>query len=273
MGIKTILSLEEINSALKNKICFKTIKESSFGATDTVYFCDDEYVLKIYENSSINQINNEILLHERLSDLDISKLAFNEIFYIKNKPSLVFIKSKGKVLDKVLNIHLEQIAVFLKNFHNKSKNINIKNEDIFSKNYLQNSIKETKNKSFQEIFDSLDNLNLKNDGLIHGDLFIDNAIFLDDKLNAVIDFNEVCIGDYFFDLAVVVVSWCSFEKYDEFKKQAQYFLNVYDSSIKVEDLKEYMIYACLYFSVFRELSNRNYDDLMNKISFLKGNMS
>ena len=271
MGIKTTLSLDEINDALQGVISFKNISASTHGATDTVYFCDDKYVLKIYEQSSINQINNEILIHENLLNLKISKLAFNEIFYIKNKPSLIFKKSVGTVLNNIKEAHLKQIALFLKEFHNASKDIKISNENIFSKEYLHQKIKDSKDNRFLEIFDSL-NIEFKSDGLIHGDLFVDNAIFNNDNLEAVIDFNEVCIGDYIFDLAVVIISWCSFEK-NSFKSQSQYFLDNYNENINLEDLKDYMIYACLYYAVFREISNRDYEDLMNKISFLKGSLS
>ena len=68
-------------------------------------------------------------------------------------------------------------------------------------------------------------INLNNDGIIHGDLFVDNAIFKDDKLTCVFDFSDSCNGDFLFDLAVVALSWCK-----DFI-QVKQLLKAYDESI------------------------------------------
>jgi homoserine kinase type II len=46
-------------------------------------------------------------------------------------------------------------------------------------------------------------------GLIHGDLFCDNALFDDGQLTGIIDFYNACDGAFIFDLAVTVNDWCS----------------------------------------------------------------
>jgi homoserine kinase type II len=45
-------------------------------------------------------------------------------------------------------------------------------------------------------------------GPIHADLFPDNALFVDDELQGVIDFYHSCDAPFIFDLAVMLNAWC-----------------------------------------------------------------
>lgn len=267
MGVKTKLNLQEVNDALKGDIAFKSLIPTSFGARDTVYICDDEYILKLYELSTIESIKQEIKLYEELKSLKISKLYKEKIYTIKNKPCLLFEKSNGEVLKEIKDKHLKQIAIFLKEFHKISKNIKSENQNIYSKENLKKLIKNSKNKDFLDKFNSI-NIDFEDNGLIHGDLFIDNAIFKNDDLSAIIDFNEACRGDFVFDLAVVVMSWCKFDK-ENFFKNLDVLLLTYDDNLDKEKLIKATKYACLYYSVTRSFENRDYSELMKKYKFLE----
>jgi homoserine kinase type II len=217
--------------------------ESKNGATDTVYFLDDKYVLKIFENSTKESVDNELKLLKLCKVLKISQVI-QKIFYIQNKPTLIYKKSEGINLKVSTKNSIVQIAKFIKQFHIITKNKTNSNIQLFDKNRLKDMILTTKNKKFLDIFNSID-IEFQNDGIIHGDIFLDNCSFKNDKLQCVYDFADACVGDFVFDLAVIAQSWC---KNDD---DVLLLLNSYGYGKGVQRFKNYMKYALLYYSVNR----------------------
>lgn len=66
-------------------------------------------------------------------------------------------------------------------------------------------------------------------GLIHADLFRDNALFEGDRLTGIIDFYYACTDSLLFDVAVTVNDWCSDSTGALVKERAQALLDGYQS--------------------------------------------
>lgn len=256
MGVKTKISKKEINRFFKTK----SMKKTKNGVSDTVYILNKKYVLKVFENSSEKNIQNEIELLHLCKDLKVARLK-NDLFYIKNKPSLIYKRSKGKSLKKAHRFAIKQMGEFLREFHSLTKGKTNTNKKLFEKKSLKKLILKTKKKSFLKEFESID-IKLKKDGIIHGDLFLDNVSFKNGKLSCVYDFSEACTGDFLFDLAVVALTWC------ESKKDLKLLLKSYGSDLKIKDIKSYIKYVLLYYSVTRYLDKRDYKDLYERFSRL-----
>jgi homoserine kinase type II len=51
-------------------------------------------------------------------------------------------------------------------------------------------------------------------GLVHGDLFLDNVLWVGDRVSAVLDWEMSCVDALAYDLAVMVNAWCYGERFD-----------------------------------------------------------
>ena len=256
MGVKRVITLND----LKPYIDVQKIVPTIDGISDTVFILDDKYILKIFETATKKEIENELELIFFCDDLEVSKVIGN-IFTIQNKFALIYEKAKGESLKKVSKNHILEIGTFLKKFHKITKNKISTNQQLFLKDELFKLIEKTNHKPFFELFNKID-IKFKNDGIIHGDLFLDNATFLENKLSCVFDFIQSCNGDFLFDLAVVAISWCAT------KEEILYLLESYDgNNISYERFLPYFKYALLYYSVTRFLEKKDFSNLWQKITF------
>ena len=255
MGVKRQIIIDD----LKPYIDVKNITPTIDGISDTVFIVDDKYILKIFELATKKEIENELELISFCTHLKVSKVI-GDIFTIQDKYALIYEKAKGKSLKEVSKNDILQIGTFLKEFHKITKDKTSTNQQLFIKDELFKLIIKTNHKPFFELFDKID-IELKNDGIIHGDLFLDNATFFEGKLSCVFDFIQSCNGDFLFDLAVVAISWCST------KKEILYLLESYEANISYERFLPYFKYAILYYSVTRFLEEKDFSDLWKKITF------
>jgi len=261
MGIKLSINHSDLPKKYQN---YKLIPTSD-GNVATVYLLDNIYVLKIFEIESYDfSIYNEKLILSTLKELSVPKVV--DQFTIKGHQAVVYTQILGECIKNATNEHLKEIGSFLKIFHTKSKNIPIIPSNRYKKDQLKEMLEVKRDKTLQNLFDNI-NIELKNEGIIHGDLFLDNCKFKENKLNGVFDFADSTKGDFHFDLAVIVVGWC-FEDDILNEEKVKTLLNSYGSNIDMFTFKNYIRYALLYYATMRFNDKRNYQILLKQFDRL-----
>jgi homoserine kinase type II len=51
-------------------------------------------------------------------------------------------------------------------------------------------------------------------GLVHGDLFLDNVLWVGERISALLDWEMSCVDAFAYDLAVMVNAWCYGERFE-----------------------------------------------------------
>ena len=281
MGVLTKLSLKKINSLAKNyNMEFSSIEPTSYGITDTTYICrlndSNKFVFKIFEESTACSVKQELKTLNSLDKLCVPRVISEDIFFYEKRPICLYSFIEGEILKDIKEVHLLQIVDFLVKLH-KIKSIKPKSKNIYTKYYLKQmlcSIEDVKLKDeFIKRYKLIKAIKLKENGIIHGDLFPDNAKFVGSRLSGVYDFAQSCYSDIRFDFAVVIISWCfkdySF-KIELFKKALQSYKRVY--SFNKKQIKEYLLFACLYYSLQRltkRKQKRDYREFIKKFDILE----
>lgn len=260
MGIKQTITKEQLPLQYQSF----TLSETKDGTTHSVYLLDDKYVVKIVSDHEVDTLVNEQKLLDSLAPLAVPKLL--DIVQKEAYALAFYTQIQGNSIAHVKKEHIEQIALFLKKFHSFSKDLCSSNIKIYDKDYLENLVLKTKDIQLKNYFNTL-KCDLKNDGVIHGDLFWDNAKFQNDALSGVYDFISACEGDFIFELAVVSISWC-FDGTILDDDKLDVLLNSYDLEIEKEIFIEYIKYALLYYITTRHLAKREYHDLLEKLEQL-----
>lgn len=267
MGVRTKISIDELNDLIKDTgLNFCSIEETTDGISDSTYIVSagnsNKYIFKIYEFASKEEVKNEINILNILKELPTPKSLLNEtqIQEFKGKPIGIFTYLDGKSLNSLTIEQIKEIGLFLGKFHNFSQHIKSVNKNIYSQESIKilinnilnySDIEMSVKNSFLTKYELLKHLSLEENCVIHGDLFPDNAKFIDDKLTGVFDFVEACNGHYFFDLAVVINSWC-FDKYNLNENKFNDIIKEYNKNapqkVNKEEIKQYMMYAALFYA-------------------------
>ena len=263
MAVYTKISKKDISHINKNFeiekiINFKGIRQ---GIENTNYLLrskNKKFILTIFEKRVYQkEIPFFMKLMDQLNNLKINcpkpQKSKNGSYLIKirNKTACIvsFLKGKDKKSLNLRNCH--DIGKMIAEIHLCSKKINLFRKNSMSIRYLNPLLKSIKFKSKE--FSNIDKflkLNLKKiktkwpkklpSGIIHGDLFIDNIFFKNNKLSGMIDF-YFAANDYFmYEIAICVNALCFDKKKSKFlinKKKVKSLIQGYES-IKKISIKE-----------------------------------
>ena len=227
MSVYTSVNVEELkiwlqDYALDNLTDYQGIKS---GITNTNYFlmtAHDRFVLTLFEKNTIEDLPYfvDLMAHLAKNSFLCPKPIFKNngtaLSVLKNKPALIVTCLKGKELNKPEVKHCKAVGASLAELHMKSANFTAQHQNTRDLNW----IKKTAETLFSELPQD-ESLLLREEILyqekknyklpkstIHGDLFRDNVLFLNDQVSGFIDFYYACTDYLILDVAIAVNDWC-----------------------------------------------------------------
>ncbi len=273
MGVKTLLTLSQAQ-VLFPDIDITSLHPTHHGVIDTTYILKTNssyYILKRYERASLEQITDEsrLLDHLRASYLNVPRL----LGVVKGWYLFTYIK--GELPHQTSLNNLQSLGRFLGKMHLSTR----RKKSYFTpfkKSVFKKEIKNVRLKHplLAKELERLLHFDDKHDGIIHGDLFPDNAKFEKNRLG-VFDFIEAGNGSFHFDAGITAMSWIAKEKKIS-KMKLQIFLNAYNQQapykLKLSELLTQMQYAALTYALQRWMNNEHeldYKQMLKKHSKIK----
>jgi len=275
---KDLLSINRF--AGKKFINFKGIKQ---GIENTNYLLrsnNEKFILTIFEKRvSKKEIPFFMKLMDQLNSLKINcpkplkNKKGNYLFKLKNKTACIvsFLNGKDK---KTLNTkNCYDIGRLIAEMHSSTKKINLHRKNsmgIKNLNPLFNSIK-FKSKKFTNLekFLRINFLDIKKkwpkklpSGIIHGDLFIDNIFFNNNKVSGIIDFYFAANDYYMYEIAICVNALCFDKLKNRFilnKKKVKNLIKGYENIKKISNKEKKSLNILCRGAAMRYFLTRLYD--------------
>lgn len=242
MSVYTDLSASEVAAYLSQFSLgdYENHQGISAGVENTNFFVtagDKKYVLTIFEHHDAEQVEGFINIGRHLAEQDVpvpGPIADNAGIYLhelKGKPAILCPCLPGSHPEQLNVQHCLQIGVALAKFHLAGEGLEELEENNrglhwwpeVGRELIQASMKtelltdEQQQVLIDEVEFQESNTELWYElprGLIHGDLFHDNALFErmedgSDQLGAILDIYNSCQDAWLFDLAIVANDWCA----------------------------------------------------------------
>jgi len=246
MSVYTSVNIKELkiwlqDYAFDNLTDYQGIKS---GITNTNYFlmtAHDRFVLTLFEKNTIEDLPyfvdlmSHLATHSFLCPKPILKKNGIALSILKNKPALIVTCLKGKEVTNPEVNHCRAVGKSLAELHVKSANFVAQHQNTRDLSWIKktaetlfNELPQDESKLLKEeiLYQEKQNYKLPK-STIHGDLFKDNVLFLNDEVSGFIDFYYACTDYLILDVAIAVNDWCvnSDGSFDESRLNA--FLDAY----------------------------------------------
>ena len=245
-----------INKRFEGKkfLNFKGIKQGIENTNYLLISKNEKFILTIFEKRVLKkELPFFMKLMDQLSNSKINcprPLRNNNgdyLFKLKNKSACIVTFLKGKDKKKLNLKNCYDIGKIIAEMHSSTKKIKLYRKNsmgIKNLNSLFNSIK-FKSKKFTNIekFLKTNFIDIKKkwpkklpSGIIHGDLFIDNIFFNNNRVSGIIDF-YFAANDYFmYEIAICVNALCFDKSKNQFilnKRKVKNLIRGYESIKKI----------------------------------------
>lgn len=207
---------------------------ASDGIENTTYILtadSQQWILTLFEDLSANELPffarlmtwlSERGLHEQALPVacPLADTSGQIVQTLSGKPALLFPRLPGQHPRNTTSAHCAVIGDFLGRMHVASANYPERRENPRGTEWMEQAAGRLGNYLSAEdaalLASQVSNAKYLRtlampQGLIHGDLFHDNALFENENLCGVIDFYNACTDMLALDLAIVINDWCALE--------------------------------------------------------------
>ena len=261
MAVFTKLEKNEIEDFLKdysigNLISFEGIIKGTENTNYKIITSKNKYILTILEKRVqpedlpfFMDLQNKLAAHGFDCPLPVKNNKKSIINKLKDKNAVIITFLQGENLTNVMPEHCHELGLKIAQFTNITKNLNLSRPNsVGYKTWVSiyENFKNINNESYQEYFQILSNelIFLKNNwpinlptAIIHADLFIDNILFIKNKISGIIDFYFSCNDFIAYELALTINAWCFNDdltfNYKNYNSLMMGFENV--SSLNIEE--------------------------------------
>ena len=240
MSVYTIIEENELKSFLSNYDAggLESFQGISDGIENTNYFVNTShgrYVLTIFEQHDFEEMQYYLNLMHHLADHNVPSAnpvadkQGNYLSHFKEKPIALVERLNGGSLVETTIEHCQQLGEAMGKMHTAGLSYKVKQSNPRGPAWCQQTahkVIEKLSENEQQMLDDeihiqkadFNNFGRHADlprGVIHADLFRDNALWSGDKNNeqfsGIIDFYYSCDDVLLYDLAVTANDWCSHE--------------------------------------------------------------
>lgn len=213
MSVYTHLSLPEAQAIADAYQLgeIKRLEPIKAGVSNTNYFltADACWVLTIFEDLDHQAVKPVLWLQQQMYEqlMPVPQIACNsdgQLSQFAGKPLTVVARLSGHHGEQT-PAHAVEIGRFLARLHNLSIEAPLPN-NLLSVDWVQDETAQLNEPVLQACCQYIQASDLAR-GIVHADLFPDNALFNDNQLTGVIDWYFASIDHYLWDLAVAAVAW------------------------------------------------------------------
>jgi len=279
MSVFTTVEPAQLENFLKRYALGKACNFSPIpaGITNTNYYLDTDrgsYVLTLYEHHSDDELDYILGLQQHLAAKALRCPApvkdRRGDFYssLNQRPAAIIQRLPGKVETALDQGHCAQLGAELAGFHLAGQDYvklrpNPRGVEwlLAAGDMLEAELSLPDRQLLMSTIADFREFNHRPlaHGAIHADLFHDNALFLDDELGGIIDFDYACHDSLVLDIAVVMNDWCLDVKGDLEPERAAAVLNAYQQRRHLDRQEIRALPLMLRFSALRFWLSRLYD--------------
>ena len=269
MSVYTPVSEAELSNFLCQYNIGELISHTgiSAGIENTNYFVDTtqgRYILTLFEHHTAEELVYFLDLMSTLADASvptakpISQRQGEILAELNGKPAALVTCLKGSTLDKkqasyaqceAIGNALARMHVAGHDFpHQREPDRGVSWRELMGDELVKHEALALDDEQLlkQELeYQATINFELLPSGVIHADLFRDNAMFEGDELSGIIDLYYACNDAFLFDMAVVVNDWCWSLDGGIDKDRLSIFLNAYHQVRPLENSEREYWFATL----------------------------